>query len=70
MNINKKRINEIQCLRCYVQGAYLGAFGLGVHESGHEKSLQWTIEGLQVDFPDDFNIVFRENRRVDLKSFI
>ena len=35
-----------------------------------QKWLQWTIEGLQVDFPENVNYVVRKNRRVDLKSFI
>ena len=28
----------------------MGISGLVDHESGDEKSLQWTIEGLHVDF--------------------
>ena len=30
-----------------------------MHESGHEKSLQWRIKGVQVDFPNIFNITER-----------
>ena len=45
----------------------LGVFGLGDHESEHEKALQWTIEGLQVDFPESFIIAVRENLHADFR---
>ena len=47
-------------------------FGLDQQESVHEKSLQWTIEGLQVDFFGNFEIAVREIRRVmfDQQLFI
>ena len=33
----------------------LGVFKPPEHKSGNEKSLRWTIEGLQVDFSKIFN---------------
>ena len=44
----------------------LGVNGLSDHESGHNKSLLWTIGGLRDDFPEHFNIAVQENRRVDI----
>ena len=35
---------------------------LDEHEAGHEKSPQWTIEGIQIDFPENFNIAAWKNR--------
>ena len=39
-------------------------------EKNEVKSFQWTIEGLQVDFPETFNLFVRHNWRVDLQLFI
>ena len=46
----------------------LGVFGSGNHEHilNMEKSLQLTIEGVQVNFPESFNIAVPENRRSGL----
>ena len=38
----------------------IGGFGLGDHEFAHEKYLQWTIEGLEIDFPKILTFPFGE----------
>ena len=35
---------------------FIGGFGHSDHEYGRDKSPQWTIEGLHVDFPEEYKI--------------